>query len=215
MHLTLSTHLLTLDKRYELVRWPQRVIGLIYYKGCDYVRAPEQWTRIMDDNDKNDSFHKAICCFYLDLTYSKLKHYKQAIEVFERALVHTCNMPAIFEAQCQMQIGHSIELQGIDFPRCFQTARVHYEKALDLYENHIEPPDEVALALCYAVIRNCHFFENAFSEDANRYYLKAIHVYDAIFLLQAPPPVLTQARLIIVGVLFHIALTYYQEFSMI
>ncbi|CAF3621245.1 unnamed protein product [Rotaria sordida] len=150
MHLTLSVHLLTLDKRYELVRWPQRAVGLIHYKGCDYVRALEQWTRIIDDNGKSDPFHTAICCFYLGLTYSKLKQYKQAIEAFERALVHIDTMPVIFEAQYQMQIGHSIELQGIETYGCYPPARVHYEKALDFYESRIELPDEVALALCYA-----------------------------------------------------------------
>ncbi|CAF1160680.1 unnamed protein product [Rotaria sordida] len=65
----------------------------------------------------------------------------------------------------------------------------------------------------HAIIGNYHFFENASSEDADRYYWKAFNVYDTIFLLQAPPLVLTQARLLIVGVLFHIALTYYQQFS--
>ncbi|CAF4375097.1 unnamed protein product, partial [Rotaria sordida] len=122
----------------------------IHYKGCDYVRALEQCTRIIDDNGKSDPFHTAICCFYLGLTYSKLKQYKQAIEAFERALVHIDTMPVIFEAQYQMQIGHSIELQGIETYGCYPPARVHYEKALDFYESRIELPDEVALALCYA-----------------------------------------------------------------
>ena len=42
---------------------------------------------------------------------------------------------------------------------CFTTARAHYEKALDLYQNHIAPIDEAALALCYAIIGNCHFLK--------------------------------------------------------
>jgi tetratricopeptide (TPR) repeat protein len=160
MHFLLSAHLLTLDNRFELIRWPQRAIGLMHFKGGDYTCALEQWTRILDENDP---FHLVVCCFYLGLIYSKLKEYKQSVEYFKRALMHTASVPPIFEAQCQMQLGHAIELQDLG---CWPSARVHYEKALNFYQNRLELLDEPALALCYAVIGNCHLFESPFTGDA-------------------------------------------------
>jgi tetratricopeptide (TPR) repeat protein len=99
MHFLLSAHLLTLDNRFELIRWPQRAIGLMHFKGGDYTRALKQWTRILDENDP---FHLVVCCFYLGLIYSKLKEYKQSVEYFKRALMHTASLPSIFEAQSQL-----------------------------------------------------------------------------------------------------------------
>jgi tetratricopeptide (TPR) repeat protein len=214
MHFTLSAHLLTLDDRFELARWPQRAIGLMHFKGHDYPRALEQWTRIMVGNDESDPFHLAVCCFCLGLVYSKCKQYQYAVQFFERALTHTGSLSSVFEAQCHMQIGHSVELQGIETFGRYPPARTHYEKALDFYENRIKPLDEPALALCYAVVGNCHFFESTFTGDANRYYLKAIDLYDAIYQ-PASPAIFVQARLLIVGTLFNIAVSYYQDLELV
>ncbi|CAF4872024.1 unnamed protein product, partial [Rotaria sp. Silwood1] len=215
MHLTLSDHLLTLDDRKDLAPWARRAIGLAHFKGGDYQRACEQFTRIIgdDNDDKQNQFHTAVCSFCLGLIHSELGHHELAISFFERALTYAINLPPIFEAQCQLQIGHSIELQGFQIGMCFEKARRYYEKALDVFENRINPPDPHALALCYAVIGNCYFFDRAFTDDSHRYFLKAADAYDAIYQQQAPPEVFTQARLLIVGTLFNIALSYYQKLS--
>ncbi len=214
MHFTLSAHLLILENRLELARWAQRAIGLMHFKDQDYPHALAQWTKILDENNTNDPFHLAICYFYLGLVHSKLSQHKRAVEFFERALDHTANLPPILEAQCQLQIGHSIELQGFETFGGYPPARRHYEKALVLYENNIEPPDAPALALCYAVVGNCYFFESASTGDANRYFLKALDVYDAIYQ-QAASPVFIKARLLVVGTFFNIAISYYHDLGLV
>ena len=123
MHLTLSEHLFNLDGRNELVRFPQRALGMTHFKGGSYCYSIKQWIRISNENDKTDRFHTVVCCFYLGLTYSKMHQHSKAIEFFQRALMYTDGLPSIFEAQCQIQIGHSIELQAMEIPMCFTSAR--------------------------------------------------------------------------------------------
>ncbi|CAF1069924.1 unnamed protein product [Rotaria sordida] len=216
MHLTLSEHLFSLDDRNEFVRLSQRALGMVHFKGGNYSYSIKQWTRIWNENDTTDRFHTMICCFYLGLTYSKMHQHSKAIDFFQRALTYTDDLPPIFQAQCRMQIGHSIELQAIEISTCFTTARANYEKALDLYENHITPIDEAALALCYAIIGNCYSFENAWTDDSHKYYLKAIDVYDAVFVVESLSPMFVQqVRCLLTGILFHIGLRYYKELRLI
>ena len=210
MYLTLSEHLLSIADRNEPLCWPQRALGLIHFKAGNYTYAIKQWTRFYKENDETDRFCAIVCCFYFGLTYSKMNQHSKAIELFKRTLNYTNHLPPIFEAQCRMQIGHSIELQRIEMPKCYTLARADYERALDLYENAIVPTDEAALALLYGVIGNCCFFENPWTDDSHRYYLKSIDVYDTIFLVESPSPTFTQQiHLLLVGLLFHIGFHYY------
>ncbi|CAF3299845.1 unnamed protein product [Rotaria sp. Silwood2] len=169
MYLTLSEHLFSLDNRNEFIRLPQRALGMVHFKGGNYSYSIKQWTRIWNENDKTDRFHTMICCFYLGLTYSKMHQHSKAIDFFQRALTYTDDLPPIFQAQCRMQIGHSIELQAIEIPTCFTSARANYEKALEirlktLSVNHKE------LRYVYENLDQI-YLKNRFSSTSKQFYI--------------------------------------------
>ncbi|CAF3602836.1 unnamed protein product [Rotaria sordida] len=163
MHLTLSVHLLTLDKRYELVRWPQRAIGLIHYKAPPLVLTQARLLIV------GVLFHIALTYYQQFSTTAK------AQECFQRIVTYSIeHCPFDSFTLSHRYLG---EINYSHYEQ-YEQAVEHFQVSATFYESH-SSDDYWELALCNKWLAMVHF-------KLRLYQLSIDYGLKAIDLLQKP-----------------------------